>query len=44
MPALFTLPFNEGYGTAEYNRVISRQVNVLPTFHTDDRLRLRDTQ
>jgi hypothetical protein len=44
LSGLFTLPFNEGYGAAEYRRVISRQVNALPTFHTDDRLRLRDTQ
>ena len=44
LSGLFTLPFNEGYGAAEYRRVISRQVNALPTFHTDDRLRLRDAQ
>jgi hypothetical protein len=43
-PVKSLLLLNERNGAAEYLRVVVRQVNALPTFHTDKTISLRDAQ
>jgi hypothetical protein len=43
-PVKSLLLLNERNGAAEYLRVVVRQVNALPTFHTDKRISPRDAQ
>jgi hypothetical protein len=41
-PVKSLLLLNERNGAAEYLRVVVRQVNALPTFHTDKTIRCRN--
>src|SRR5437879_4892135 len=43
-PVKSLLLLNERNGAAEYLRVVVRQVNALPAFHTDKRISPRDAQ